>query len=172
VQLIAQMVLKYGCHDAVLETTATLDTVAELWRIDRVKFELALIRPLSLVGRECIMKHLDVKQAQSSLNTMCKAIYERCFLWIVKKINCMLAADREANNFVGVLDFPGFEDVESNSFEQLCINYTDEKLQDTFNQHMFKWEQVTRLFAVLPRLTRMIAGGVRQGTDRLDFHRL
>ncbi len=71
---------------------------------------------------------------------MCKAIYERCFLWIVKKLNSVLAAEREAN-FIGVLDIAGFEIFQNNSFEQLCINFTNEKLQEFFNHHMFKLEQ-------------------------------
>ncbi len=130
----------YGSEGANIETGEVVDTVAELWKVDRVKFEKALIRPKILAGRELVEKHLNQDQASYARNAMCKAIYERAFLWIVKKLNSVLAADREAN-FIGVLDIAGFEIFQNNSFEQLCINFTNEKLQEFFNNHMFKLEQ-------------------------------
>ncbi len=117
-----------------------MDTVAELWKVDRQKFERALIRPKILAGRELVERHLTPDQASYARNAMCKAIYERAFLWIVKKLNSVLAAERESN-FIGVLDIAGFEIFQNNSFEQLCINFTNEKLQEFFNNHMFKLEQ-------------------------------
>ncbi len=130
----------YGSEGANCESGDVLDLIAELWKVDRTKFERALIRPRINAGKEIVEKHLNVEQAQYSRNAMCKAIYERCFLWLVKKLNSVLAADREAN-FIGVLDIAGFEIFQNNSFEQLCINFTNEKLQEFFNHHMFKLEQ-------------------------------
>jgi len=130
----------YGSEGANIETGDILDTVSELWKVDRVKFERSLIRPRIAAGREIVEKHLNVEQASYSRNAMCKAVYERVFLWLVKKLNSVLAADREAN-FIGVLDIAGFEIFQTNSFEQLCINFTNEKLQEFFNNHMFKLEQ-------------------------------
>jgi len=130
----------YGSDGANIESGDVLDTIASLWKVDRVKFERSLIRPRINAGREIVEKHLNVEQAQYSRNAMCKAVYERAFLWIVKKLNTVLAADREAN-FIGCLDIAGFEIFQNNSFEQLCINFTNEKLQEFFNHHMFKLEQ-------------------------------
>ena len=74
------------------------------------------------------------------MKAFCKATYERLFLWLIKKLNSTLSAPSEAY-FIGVLDIAGFEIFEVNSFEQLCINFTNEKLQQFFNQHMFTLEQ-------------------------------
>ena len=83
---------------------------------------------------------LNALKAKHSQEALAKAIFGRLFLWIIKKINEMIARARR-NSFIGVLDIAGFEIFEYNTFEQLCINYTNEKLQQFFNNHMFKLEQ-------------------------------
>ncbi len=138
--MIAQLVCKYGSREAICETREKLGIVAELWGVDAAKLEASLLRRHIFAGRDVIEKRLNVAQVQSSCKAMCMTIYERCFLWIVKKLKSVLSADCEAN-FIGVLDAPGFEVLQDNSLEQLCINYTDEKLQDLYNCHMFKLEQ-------------------------------
>lgn len=71
-----------------------------------------------------------------------KAIYGRLFIMIVDKINDTIFKPKVyTKNSIGVLDIFGFENFDNNSFEQLCINYTNEHLQQFFVQHIFKMEQ-------------------------------
>lgn len=96
---------------------------------------------------------MNVEKAAYSREALSKALYHRLFLWIVQKINSVLSTEKvhsifnlksqleKATSFIGVLDISGFEIFETNSFEQLCINYTNERLQQFFNHHMFTLEQ-------------------------------
>ena len=72
---------------------------------------------------------------------MAKHIYSCLFNWIVNALNKALAGETKRDKFIGVLDIYGFETFETNSFEQFCINYANEKLQQQFNLHVFKLEQ-------------------------------
>ena len=66
--------------------------------------------------------------------------YQKIFDFIVNKINEVLISD--ANEFIGILDIFGFESFQTNNFEQFCINYTNESLQEQFNKYIFKLEQI------------------------------
>ena len=68
-------------------------------------------------------------------------MYDRLFTYIVAFLNSTMESAQPTRNFIGVLDIYGFEQFETNSFEQLCINYANEKLQQFFNQYIFKIEQ-------------------------------
>ncbi|EGZ09686.1 hypothetical protein PHYSODRAFT_338448 [Phytophthora sojae] len=88
---------------------------------------------------EVYLVPLTVEQAQSGRDALAKAIYASIFDWLVAGINASLgAAPRMTANTIGVLDIFGFESFEYNSFEQLCINYANEKLQQKFTQDVFK----------------------------------
>ena len=93
---------------------------------------------------ETIRKHLNQQKAAAARDALAKAIYDRIFRWIVNRINQLLAPtaeEMEDEREIGILDIFGFEKFERNSFEQLCINLTNEKLQQFFNHHMFVLEQ-------------------------------
>ncbi|KAG3108580.1 hypothetical protein PC128_g27819, partial [Phytophthora cactorum] len=88
---------------------------------------------------EVYLVPLTVEQAKAGRDALAKAIYASIFDWLVAGINASLgAAARLTAKTIGVLDIFGFESFEHNSFEQLCINYANEKLQQKFTQDVFK----------------------------------
>ncbi|XP_076679326.1 dilute class unconventional myosin isoform X8 [Andrena cerasifolii] len=91
--------------------------------------------------REVFLKPMNVEQAIGARDALAKHIYAELFNWIVAGINNSLQSQNKPQCFIGVLDIYGFETFEINSFEQFCINYANEKLQQQFNQHVFKLEQ-------------------------------
>ncbi|XP_070599668.1 unconventional myosin-Vb isoform X1 [Erythrolamprus reginae] len=90
---------------------------------------------------ETYTKNMSLQQAVNARNALAKHIYAQLFNWIVQHINKALHTTVKQHSFIGVLDIYGFETFEYNSFEQFCINYANEKLQQQFNLHVFKLEQ-------------------------------
>ncbi|XP_071989360.1 unconventional myosin-Vb isoform X2 [Engystomops pustulosus] len=90
---------------------------------------------------ETYVKNMSVQQAVNARNALAKHIYAQLFNWIVQHVNKALHTTSKQHSFIGVLDIYGFETFEINSFEQFCINYANEKLQQQFNSHVFKLEQ-------------------------------
>lgn len=91
--------------------------------------------------KEVFLKPMTVEEASGARDALAKHIYAELFNWIVTIINGTLQSTTKAQCFIGVLDIYGFETFEINSFEQFCINYANEKLQQQFNSHVFKLEQ-------------------------------
>ncbi|CAL4927330.1 unnamed protein product [Urochloa decumbens] len=118
-----------------------LKTVAELLMCDEKALEDSLCQRVIVTPDGNITKPLDPDSAALSRDALAKTVYSRLFDWIVDKINNSIGQDPDAINIIGVLDIYGFESFKINSFEQLCINLTNEKLQQHFNQHVFKMEQ-------------------------------
>lgn len=123
-----------------IKDKSALEAASKLLNVDVSKLELGFCKPRIKAGNEYVQTHLNVEKASYSREALVKALYHRLFLWIVKKINQQLAQEK-ASKFIGVLDISGFEIFQINGFEQLCINYTNEKLQQFFNHHMFTLEQ-------------------------------
>ncbi|XP_041967019.1 unconventional myosin-Va-like [Alosa sapidissima] len=90
---------------------------------------------------ETYNKPMSGVQALTGRDALAKHVYARLFSWIVARINAALQNAGKRHAFIGVLDIYGFETFEVNSFEQFCINYANEKLQQQFNLHVFKLEQ-------------------------------
>jgi len=103
----------------------------------------ALTARVILAGDEIVHKPLTIEAATKALEALIKAVYGAAFDYIVEKVNDSIVDDTSAkeNASIGVLDIFGFETFESNNFEQLCINYTNEALQQQFNKYVFKLEQ-------------------------------
>ncbi|KAH6806610.1 myosin family protein with Dil, partial [Perilla frutescens var. frutescens] len=118
-----------------------LNTTAELLKCDPKSLEDALIKRVMVTPEEVITRTLDPEAALGSRDALAKTVYSRLFDWIVEKINNSIGQDPNSKAIIGVLDIYGFESFKQNSFEQFCINYTNEKLQQHFNQHVFKMEQ-------------------------------
>ncbi|XP_038155169.1 unconventional myosin-Va-like isoform X2 [Cyprinodon tularosa] len=90
---------------------------------------------------ETFVKPVSKVNAVHGRDALAKHIYARLFTWIVSSINAALTSTVKQRSFIGVLDIYGFETFDVNSFEQFCINYANEKLQQQFNLHVFKLEQ-------------------------------
>uniref|UniRef100_A0A8C4Y4V1 Uncharacterized protein n=1 Tax=Gopherus evgoodei TaxID=1825980 RepID=A0A8C4Y4V1_9SAUR len=121
--------------------TEVADKAAYLMNLNSADLLKAMCCPRVKVGNEYVTKGQTVQQVHNSVGALAKAVYEKMFLWMVVRINQQLDTKQPRQYFIGVLDIAGFEIFDYNSLEQLCINFTNEKLQQFFNHHMFVLEQ-------------------------------
>ncbi|XP_039358065.1 myosin-1B [Mauremys reevesii] len=121
--------------------TEVADKAAYLMGLNSADLLKALCYPRVKVGNEYVTKGQTVQQVHNSVGALAKAVFEKMFLWMVIRINQQLDTKQPRQYFIGVLDIAGFEIFDYNSLEQLCINFTNEKLQQFFNHHMFVLEQ-------------------------------
>ncbi|XP_039481303.1 myosin heavy chain, muscle isoform X19 [Drosophila santomea] len=115
--------------------------VSKLFGCDTAELYKNLLKPRIKVGNEFVTQGRNVQQVTNSIGALCKGVFDRLFKWLVKKCNETLDTQQKRQHFIGVLDIAGFEIFEYNGFEQLCINFTNEKLQQFFNHIMFVMEQ-------------------------------
>ncbi|CEP02434.1 hypothetical protein PBRA_009018, partial [Plasmodiophora brassicae] len=130
------------------EATSVFGVVAAVLHLGDLQFESTLVaafttRLMRIRGQDTTTVTLSRDQAGNMRHAAAKFLYARLFDWLVARINRSVApADRAAvRSSIGVLDIFGFEVFATNSFEQLCINYTNEKLQQHFNRHTFRLEE-------------------------------
>ncbi|EDW28735.1 GL18785 [Drosophila persimilis] len=115
--------------------------VSKLFGCDPAELYKNLLKPRIKVGNEFVTQGRNVQQVSNSIGALCKGVFDRLFKWLVKKCNETLDTKQKRQHFIGVLDIAGFEIFDYNGFEQLCINFTNEKLQQFFNHVMFVMEQ-------------------------------
>ncbi|XP_010416021.1 PREDICTED: myosin-13 isoform X2 [Camelina sativa] len=118
-----------------------LKIAAELFMCDEQALEDSLCKREMVTPEETISRCLVPNDAALSRDALAKFVYARLFDWIVNKINNSIGQDPDSRNMIGVLDIYGFESFKTNSFEQFCINLTNEKLQQHFTAHVLKMEQ-------------------------------
>ncbi|KAK4645876.1 Myosin type-2 heavy chain 1 [Podospora bellae-mahoneyi] len=125
-------------------TEPSLVKACEILGIDAPEFAKWIVKKQLVTRGEKITSNLSQAQAIVVRDSVAKFIYSSLFDWLVEIINRSLATEEvlsRVKSFIGVLDIYGFEHFAKNSFEQFCINYANEKLQQEFNQHVFKLEQ-------------------------------
>ncbi len=129
-----------GIASVTQETNGNLGGVASMLGLDPKSVSEALSYTTLNIGGTESKKGKNVKDAEFGRDALAKALYSKLFDWIVRRINKCFPFDR-SENFIGVLDIAGFEYFQVNSFEQFCINYCNEKLQQFFNVRILKDEQ-------------------------------
>ena len=131
--------------DSVLPVSEpSLVRACKMLGVDATEFAKWTVKKQLITRGERIMSNLTQQQAVVVRDSVAKFLYSSLFDWLVESINDGLSTEEvnnRANSFIGVLDIYGFEHFAKNSFEQFCINYANEKLQQEFNQHVFKLEQ-------------------------------
>merc|ERR1719334_2109472 len=114
---------------------------AQLMGVDPDFFVDTFMKPKLKVGKDYVKKGQNKDQVAFAISATSKSLFARLFDWIVGLVNDSLDTPNPRKNFIGVLDIAGFEIFELNTLEQLLINYTNERLQQFFNHHMFVQEQ-------------------------------
>jgi myosin protein heavy chain len=127
--------------DALMPDTSAAERACHLLGIPVAEFIKAVLRPRVLAGREWVTQARTKQQAVEELGSLCKTLYEKSFGSLVDRVNRALDRPSSKSTFIGVLDIAGFEIFDVNGYEQLLINYTNERLQQFFNHHMFVLEQ-------------------------------
>uniref|UniRef100_A0A8D0Z099 Myosin VC n=1 Tax=Sus scrofa TaxID=9823 RepID=A0A8D0Z099_PIG len=128
-------------RSAVSEDDSHLKVFCELLGLESGKVAQWLCNRKIITTSETVVKPMTRPQATNARDALAKKIYAHLFDFIVERINQALQFSGKQHTFIGVLDIYGFETFDVNSFEQFCINYANEKLQQQFNLHVFKLEQ-------------------------------
>uniref|UniRef100_F1KRC2 Myosin-Ig n=1 Tax=Ascaris suum TaxID=6253 RepID=F1KRC2_ASCSU len=132
-------------EESVVSDRSALKTTARVLQVEEHDLEAALCRKVVAARGDVVSKRHDVNAALYTRDALSKAVYERLFTWVVQRVNEAISMERSSqygrSSVIGVLDIYGFEIFGVNSFEQLCINYCNEKLQQLFIELVLKQEQ-------------------------------
>ncbi|XP_039533712.1 unconventional myosin-VIIa [Pimephales promelas] len=127
-------------------SSKNFSVTAKLLEVEDEILEKSLTYRSFMTNREIVTKALSSEQATDTRDAFAKALYGRLFVWMFTKINSAIHKPQTdetsyTRNYIGLLDIFGFENFPQNSFEQLCINFANEHLQQFFVSHIFKLEQ-------------------------------
>lgn len=166
----------------MISNKSHLQSTAKLLQVTESELSAALTKRTIAAGGNVMKKDHDATQAEYGKDALAKAIYDRLFTWIISRINRAILfrgskAQARFNSVIGVLDIYGFEIFDSNSFEQFCINYCNEKLQQLFigklfpqnisRINLFNWNIAIPIFRAGAETG---AGGVPTRGHRVDQH--
>lgn len=140
------------------ETRRYGEQAAKQLGIPTSRLESALTHFTRKVGSSEIASPIAKADCQFFRDALAKSLYDRLFVWLVKRLNESLSPLTPSPNYIGLLDIFGFELLQDNSFEQFCINYTNEKLQQLYVSYVFKAEA-----------EEFKAEGLGEQTDRIKF---
>uniref|UniRef100_A0A0B7ADG6 Myosin motor domain-containing protein n=2 Tax=Arion vulgaris TaxID=1028688 RepID=A0A0B7ADG6_9EUPU len=136
-----------GEEHAEVSNQSEISIISRLLEVAKENVEKSLCSRIIAAGGNVVDKQLSISEAYYARNAFAKAIYDRLFTWIVGRINGAIDPKHGQlagkNTVIGVLDIYGFEIFDNNSFEQFCINYCNEKLQQLFIELVLKQEQET-----------------------------
>lgn len=118
------------------DTSMYLTQAAKMWSVSESSLRTELLTTTLTIQKQRIVSKLNRTKALDARDSLCKAIYDHLFSWLVTTINKTI--DTAAfDSWIALLDIFGFENFEVNSFEQLCINLTNETLQGHYNHYIF-----------------------------------
>ncbi|RQM28181.1 hypothetical protein B5M09_002631 [Aphanomyces astaci] len=128
-----------------------LHVIANLLQTDGAALERILTNRTMAARGETFTIPLSADQAADLRDAFAKGVYSQLFDWLVARVNnAICSATRNVKHHIGLLDIFGFESFDHNGFEQLCINYANEKLQQKFNSDIFKTVQTEYVAEGIP----------------------
>eukprot|EP01104_Vermistella_antarctica_P004282 TRINITY_DN14765_c0_g1_i1.p1 TRINITY_DN14765_c0_g1~~TRINITY_DN14765_c0_g1_i1.p1 ORF type:complete len:1805 (-),score=425.49 TRINITY_DN14765_c0_g1_i1:31-5445(-) len=122
------------------EDIVTFNTICDLLCVERDVLKEGLCTRHMSTPDGLLKLPLSLEEARGARDALAKKLYSALFVWLIERLNKTLDHG-EGRTFIAILDIFGFENFTSNSFEQMNINYANEKLQQFFNQHIFKLEE-------------------------------